>query len=207
MPSFPRPSGTSADAADQGWQRPFTEVGRMFFKASTSTLASTAPSDTKCQKSFWSSLARRGKIGFLDDGRSSQAASDSVVNQLYGTSIVQPTTGEPVDGKPRQSDAPAFQKGFQAIASSFSILSGTIGNAIEEGLNLVETKASDLILFEPRFKPTKKKADTSKLDQQQVQYIVGDSSVGADINVQLKASRDVRLQWLCLLRQSCYHLN
>lgn len=94
-------------------------------------------------------------------------------------------------------DTLALHKGLEAIASSLSVLSDTLGTAIEEGLNLVETKTSNFMYSEPVKPSLIKVPDTLTpkiLHFSPAQFQVSsEEKPGLTKDVQLKASHDVAM--------------
>lgn len=103
------------------------------------------------------------------------------------------------------SEGPILQKGLDAIASSLSLLGDTLGTAIEEGLNMVETKATEILTPETRTSAVRKSVPLWKkspsISPSVSLRVSGEKSDGAGKadesglpgDIQLKASRDVAM--------------
>lgn len=128
----------------------------------TSSLMSDENSEDLVDDSFWGGLARRAKTVLEDppsdikrkDSKRAQSTpvSDALIVQKNGSRHL-------TDSKWKRQESVVLHKGLEAIASSLSLLSDTLGNALEEGLNLVETKATNFIYTEPRSRSLKKNPD------------------------------------------------
>ncbi|EPS70624.1 hypothetical protein M569_04137, partial [Genlisea aurea] len=160
--------------------------------ASIGPNASPKKSVHESKQGFWGVLARKAKSIIDDDDEEHTDKSrerlgwptlkrvDKSIKRQYEGAGVSPEFR-------RKNDAPAFQKGFNAITSSLNY----IGNALEEGMAAVENRTADII-HETRKIQIRKKSSVSKPPNQ-------DSSIGlsrqqhshADSEMQLKASRDV----------------
>ncbi|XP_028122598.1 uncharacterized protein LOC114319748 [Camellia sinensis] len=96
---------------------------------------------------FWGVLARKAKAILDDDNAAQQSETPGRMRpQMSGTE----TRGQyhnpyhsPESHRKREN--PALQKGLGAITSSLSYIGGTIGNAFEEGRNIVENRTADII--------------------------------------------------------------
>lgn len=132
----------------------------------TSSCTSSRTSDENLEDavddSFWSGLARRART-VLEDPSSDITSKDSKPAQrklVSDTLISQNKNNRQIlEGKCKRQDSLVLHKGLEAIASSLSLLSDTLGNALEEGLNLVETKATNFIYTEPQSRSLKKRLD------------------------------------------------
>ncbi|KAA3490447.1 rRNA biogenesis protein rrp36 [Gossypium australe] len=163
------------------------------------------------KQGFWGSLARKAK-SFLDDDNNNNNNSNSNNNnnnnnvQYQFESDGPPKSKLPQSQRPTpemyhntyQSDDrhhktsnPTLQKGIGAITSSLNY----IGNAVEEGLTIVENRTAGII--QETRKHIKKKSSGSVAQneyakQPQMQQQVR-TPVQADQEIQLKASRDVAM--------------
>ncbi|KAI5063320.1 hypothetical protein GOP47_0021867 [Adiantum capillus-veneris] len=134
----------------------------------TSSTASSTMSDENSEDivedSFWGGLARRAKT-VLEDPPSEIKRKDSKVGQRIPVSdglALQKNGGRQLtESKWKRQESIVLNRGLEAIASSLSLLSDTLGNALEEGLNIVETKATNFIYTDPRSSPLKKNLDTT----------------------------------------------
>lgn len=153
------------------------------------------------QKSFWSVLAKKAKHVLLEDDSTCQSEAGQSQYTLARL---------PAESKQQKGESPMLQKRLVALTSSLSSLGGTIGNAIEESLNKMEAKASDLMSSKrgtaakthpqdqvtnsrhehccPSAKSQTKENSVLRPLQQQHPY-----SSAADKETQLKASRDVAM--------------
>lgn len=159
---------------------------------------------TGSKKGFWGTLTRKAKA-IIDDNDSVQPHEMTRGTKLQTSDIAK--GGQSYDTynsseSHRKTDGPALQKGFDAIASSFNFIGGTIGNALEEGITAVENRTADIIQETRRIRLRKKNESSSSQNQ--------GSSVGTlrqqpmmpgrtqpqthmDLETQLKASRDVAM--------------
>ncbi|XP_050369945.1 uncharacterized protein LOC126788035 [Argentina anserina] len=137
---------------------------------------------------FWSVLARKAKAIIDDD-------EDDNVAQTYdspGRTRVEPpptlTRGKNYDPNPSvenrgRAENPTLQKGLGAFTSSLNYISGTIGNALEEGRTIVEKGTADIIQETRKHIRKKPQNQAPKSEYQSL----------ADLELQLKASRDVAM--------------
>ncbi|KAI6687013.1 hypothetical protein NL676_032926 [Syzygium grande] len=142
-----------------------------------------APDEPK--QGFWGALARKAK-SILDDSADPPSPRQPIADQL-------PTPSPPPKSRPKQESPPAFQKGIGAIASSLNY----IGNAVEEGINIVENRAANIIQETRKHvkkKPSRFEERNKGLNQhnplQQPQTL---SQMQSEQEIQLKASRDVAM--------------
>ncbi|XP_056166067.1 uncharacterized protein LOC115683898 [Syzygium oleosum] len=142
-----------------------------------------APDEPK--QGFWGALARKAK-SILDDSADPPSPRQPIADQL-------PTPSPPPKSRPKQESPPAFQKGIGAIASSLNY----IGNAVEEGINIVENRAANIIQETRKHvkkKPSRFEERNKRLNQhnplQQPQTL---SQMQSEQEIQLKASRDVAM--------------
>lgn len=141
------------------------------------------------KQGFWSALAKKAKSALLEDGSPIQYPESQVRN---GSHVEQARAHikASIPEKQRQTDAPALQKGIDAVTSSLTFIGGSIGNALEEGLNIVESKASGIISDTRR--SMKKTADPGQAVDRQRQCKKA-PSMETNQETQLKASRDVAM--------------
>ncbi|KAL5991388.1 hypothetical protein ACLOJK_012296 [Asimina triloba] len=141
---------------------------------------------------FWSVLARKAKSIIEDDNTPPQ-------NEMPRRSKPPPletSTG----GQFREShhspeghrkiESPTIQKGLNAITSSLNY----IGNALEEGMSIVENKTADIIL-ETRKRQNRRKGTSSNAESQAADMSDPQQQPNMQIDkeMQLKASRDVAM--------------
>ncbi|XP_022730005.1 uncharacterized protein LOC111285049 [Durio zibethinus] len=156
------------------------------------------------KQGFWGSLARKAKA-FLDDdnvqhefesdGRPKsklpQRQTPEKYHNIYQSHDRQHKTDNPTLQRQHKTDNPTLQKGLGAIASSLNY----IGNAVEEGLTIVENRTAGIIQETRkhiRKKPSGSGAQNQAAKQPQMQHHVRTPGQ-ADQEIQLKASRDVAM--------------
>ncbi|CAD5164982.1 unnamed protein product [Musa acuminata subsp. malaccensis] len=144
---------------------------------------------------FWGTLARKAKT-FIDN--------DETSNQFQGIDknphqTVDRSTGGQVRMKSwilcffiEQNSAYTTHKRSDAIGSSINYISGTIKNALEEGLTIVESKTADII-HETRKLNIRRKGNAANVQSQAAENLGQryTSQIQTDYETQLKASRDV----------------
>ncbi|XP_075636235.1 uncharacterized protein LOC142608361 [Castanea sativa] len=149
---------------------------------------------------FWGVLARKAKA-ILDEDTEPQHF-ESPERKRSPMSAATPTMGKfensnHSDEIRQNTDGPARQKGLGAIASSLNYIGGTIGNALEEGLTIVESRTADII--QETRKHMKKKPGGSEAQNQVPnrsnawQQPQMQPQMQTDQGLQLKASRDVAM--------------
>ncbi|XP_052186777.1 uncharacterized protein LOC127797706 [Diospyros lotus] len=180
--------------------------------ARSSSSPSSAPKDSTTYVSmkslsepkhgFWGGLARKAKAIIDNDdaaqefetpGRARLQRSDTAGRDQPDNSYNSP------ESYPKKEN-PALQKRLDKITSSLSYIGGTIGNALEEGLNIVENRTSEIIQETRKLQMRKK---DSRSDKQNQMLSVGSTQqqpllqartqtlMHTDLETQLKASRDV----------------
>nr|DAD38565.1 TPA_asm: hypothetical protein HUJ06_012887 [Nelumbo nucifera] len=149
---------------------------------------------------FWGVLARKAKSILEDDNMTNQLETPGKTRpQMHDISTggqLHQSHQSPKGS--RKIESPRFQKGLDAITSSLNYIGDTIGNAFEEGISIVENKTADIIQETRKINMRRKASGSyaqsptanasSSLQQPQMQ---------TDLEIQLKASRDVRWQ-LCI---------
>ncbi|CAF1699643.1 hypothetical protein Bca4012_001718 [Brassica carinata] len=115
------------------------------------------------KRSFWGSLASKAKA-LLDDEDPPQSPTTRI------------DTPSGTKEAARKTDNPSLQRSLDAITSSFNY----IGTAVEEGITAVETRTAGII--QETRKKIKKKPNQQKPPE-----------IQADLEIQLKASRDVAM--------------
>ncbi|KAK9998980.1 hypothetical protein SO802_018583 [Lithocarpus litseifolius] len=149
---------------------------------------------------FWGVLARKAKA-ILDEDTEPQHF-ETPERKRSPMSAATPTMGKyensnHSDERRQNTDGPARQKGLGAIASSLNYIGGTIGNALEEGLTIVESRTADII--QETRKHMKKKPGGSEAQNQVPnrsnawQQPQMQPQMQTDQGLQLKASRDVAM--------------
>lgn len=101
----------------------------------------------------------------------------------------------------RKAEGHKLQKGLDALASSLNYIGGTIGNAFEEGLAVVENRTADIIQETKKLQIRKKdsssvlqnNASMSGARQQPLMRAHLQPQTQTDLETQLKASRDVAM--------------
>ncbi|XP_008788047.3 uncharacterized protein LOC103705919 isoform X2 [Phoenix dactylifera] len=144
------------------------------------------------QHGFWGILARKAKE-ILEDDNAALQFDEHGRNQLQ---MVDSSTGAQFhrsysEGY-RKAQKPALHKGSDSIASSLNHIGGTIRNALEEGLTIVENRTADIIQ-ETRKLQIRRKASGSSARDRPTDTLVPNtlSQIQTDQETQLKASRDV----------------
>ncbi|KAL2990549.1 hypothetical protein AAZX31_11G208700 [Glycine max] len=153
---------------------------------------------------FWGVLARKAKSIIEDDNIPQQSEmSETGRSQFPGVaSRSKFQNSNHLEESNLKRDSPAFIKGLDAFTSSLTHIGGTIGKSLEEGLTIVENRTSDII--QETRKHIRKKPGNSVGQNQETNHstTVHQSQLRnqmspkqTDQELQLKASRDVRLQW------------
>lgn len=153
------------------------------------------------KQGFWGVLARKAK-GIIDDNdggggggikspRAPLSESTTSRAQYYQTTEAQ---------SHRKTDNASIQKGLDAITSSLNYIGGTIGNAFEEGLTMVENRTADIIQETRKIQIKKKDRNFDVQNQNSNIYgsrqqlpVQTQPQTHADLEIQLKASRDVAM--------------
>uniref|UniRef100_A0A2N9ELM6 Uncharacterized protein n=1 Tax=Fagus sylvatica TaxID=28930 RepID=A0A2N9ELM6_FAGSY len=149
---------------------------------------------------FWGVLARKAKA-ILDEDTVPQEHVETPQRKRSPMPAT-PTMGKYENSNQsnesqRRAEGPALQKGLGAIASSLNYIGGTIGNALEEGLNIMENRTADII--QETRKHIKKKPGGSEAHNQASnrsstwQQPQMQPQMQTDQELQLKASRDVAM--------------
>lgn len=164
----------------------------------TSTKNSDEP-----KRGFWGALARKARAIIDDEDvdqqyetpeRRRQQMSNAASKAQYSSQYQLPENS-------RKADNPALQKGLNAITSSLNYIGGTIGNALEEGMTVVENRTADIIQ-ETRKLNIKKKAGNPEgsmasnigtTRQLPKMHLHTQPQMQTDTEIQLKASRDVSM--------------
>lgn len=154
------------------------------------------------KQGFWGVLARKAK-GIIDDNDGGGGGIKSPRAPLSESTTPRAQYYQTTEGQTRRkNENPSIQKGLDAITSSLNYLGGTIGNAFEEGLTMVENRTADII--QETRKIQIKKKDRNFDVQNQNSNIYGPRQplhvqthtqphTHADLEIQLKASRDVAM--------------
>ncbi|KAK8918853.1 hypothetical protein KSP39_PZI021640 [Platanthera zijinensis] len=141
---------------------------------------------------FWGILARKAKT-FLDDDTLSQklethgSEQPKMVDKRPTRPIIQ--SHQPPDIYSKMANP---HKSSDSISSSLNYIGGTIKNALEEGLTIVETRTADIIQETRKLQIRRK--GTRQVDPNQATDKTSPISfpqIQADYETQLKASRDV----------------
>ncbi|KAE8655297.1 beta-carotene hydroxylase [Hibiscus syriacus] len=144
------------------------------------------------KQGFWGSLARKAKA-FLDDDnehRQFEPGGQAKSEQHQGPTPDKYRNVYQLHDRHNKTDNPTLQKGLGAIASTLNYL----GKSVEEGLTIVENRTAGII--QETRKHIRKKhsgsmAPNHAAKQPQMQHQAR-TSLQADLEIQLKASRDVR---------------
>lgn len=157
------------------------------------------------KQGFWGVLARKAKA-IIDDGNDNAAhvespgkmrlqMSDTATMGQYNYSYASPEIHQ-------KTDSPKLKKGLDSFTSSLSNIGGTIGNALEEGLNIVENRTVDFIQETRKLQIRKKTGGLEKqnqtfnndaIRQQTPMQAHVQPQIHTDLETQLKASRDVAM--------------
>ncbi|MCO5586182.1 hypothetical protein L7F22_061825 [Adiantum nelumboides] len=130
----------------------------------TSSTTSDETSEDNMEDSFWGGLARKAKIVLEDSSSEFQRKKSKMVQRVPvsdGLILQKNGSRQLMENKWKWQESIVLNKGLEAIASSFSLLSDTLGNALEEGINLVETKASNFLYTDSQSRPLKKSLDST----------------------------------------------
>ncbi|KAL3328083.1 hypothetical protein AABB24_035638 [Solanum stoloniferum] len=170
---------------------------------------------SESKQGIWGVLARKAK-SIIDDNNTEQLHLSEVRTRMQHMPD-SATIGQQYDRKQlpesrRKAEGHKIQKGLDALASSLNYIGGTIGNAFEEGLAVVENRTADIIQETKKLHIRKKdsssipqnNASMSGAHQQPLLRAHMQPQTQADLETQLKASRDVRLQWQWLQKQSFF---
>ncbi|XP_049372548.1 uncharacterized protein LOC125837487 isoform X1 [Solanum verrucosum] len=162
---------------------------------------------SESKQGIWGVLARKAK-SIIDDNNTDQPHLSEVRTRMQHMPD-SATIGQQYDRKQlpesgRKAEGHKLQKGLDALASSLNYIGGTIGNAFEEGLAVVENRTADIIQETKKLHIRKKdsssipqnNASMSGAHQQPLLRAHMQPQTQADLETQLKASRDVRWQ-LC----------
>ncbi|XP_068668718.1 uncharacterized protein [Aristolochia californica] len=151
---------------------------------------------------FWGVLARKAKSILEDDNVAKQFEAhnrptrsqtpETPAGSQYHESYRSPEGSQ-------KSESPKLTKGLEAITSSLNYIGGTMGNALEEGITIVENRTADII-SETRKLQMRRKGATDfpvNLQHHQATDLSGQHQpqmvMQADQETQLKASRDVAM--------------
>ncbi|MCO5612842.1 hypothetical protein L7F22_067113 [Adiantum nelumboides] len=129
----------------------------------TSSSTSDETSEDNVEDSFWGVLARKAKIVLEDSSSEFQRKNPKMVQRVPvsdGLILQKNGSRQLMENKWKRQESIVLNKGLEAIASSWSLLSD-LGNALEEGINLVETKATNFMYTDPRSRPLKKSLDST----------------------------------------------
>ncbi|XP_012077797.2 uncharacterized protein DDB_G0271670 [Jatropha curcas] len=136
---------------------------------------------------FWGSLARKAKSILEDENGPQQVESPQQVP--HNSTKTKYQNPYPSQESHRKTDSPKLQKGLNAISSSLNY----IGNAVEEGLTIVENRTADIIQ-ETRKHIRKKPSGAAAQNQATNRGSTWQQSqMQTDQELQLKASRDVAM--------------
>ncbi|KAJ7119190.1 hypothetical protein O6H91_04G091000 [Diphasiastrum complanatum] len=155
----------------------------------------SASMEPNSEKSLWNVFSKKGMPDSLADD--SSTVKEKIMEQRTRQNMFRKEMTQSAkwsqDEKPRRKQVPALQKGLAAIASSLSVLSETLGSAIEEGFSIMETRASQLISSDHR----KKSSLRTKVDiispYQQKKKNTELFDLEPDGSMQLKASQDMAM--------------
>ncbi|KAF8047615.1 hypothetical protein N665_2917s0002 [Sinapis alba] len=123
------------------------------------------------KRSFWGSLASKAKA-LLDEDHTQQPPP----TRLEEHNNMMPSSSSGTKEGGRKTENPSLQRSLDAITSSLNY----IGTAVEEGITAVENRTAGII--QETRKKIKKKPTLSR-----------NPEIQADLEIQLKASRDVAM--------------
>ncbi|KAL3517936.1 hypothetical protein ACH5RR_020525 [Cinchona calisaya] len=156
------------------------------------------------KQGFWGVLTRKAKVIIDDDNVSQQHETPGrTALQMSGRATRGQYDGTypSFESRPKK-DSPTLQKGLGALASSLNYIGGTIGNALEEGLTVVENRTADIIQETRKLQirkrgsgsvPQSQTSNTGSLRQQPLTETHVQRWTHAELEIQLKASRDVAM--------------
>ncbi|KAK9699993.1 hypothetical protein RND81_08G209500 [Saponaria officinalis] len=149
---------------------------------------------------FWGTIARKAKAILDDDDVSSEFVEAPTEARQRGNNVSlgqqHGTQNRPSENH-KKPDKAMLRKGFGAITSSFNYL----GNALEEGLNIVENRTADIIQETRSRRLNVRKKAAPDLNSQPVDAGCRREPSGnqvpavaeTEIYIQLQASRDVAM--------------
>ncbi|XP_010326256.1 uncharacterized protein [Solanum lycopersicum] len=159
---------------------------------------------SESKQGIWGVLARKAK-SIIDDNNTDQPHLSEVSTRMQHMPD-NATIGQQYDRKQlpesrRKAEGHKLQKGLDALASSLNYIGGTIGNAFEEGLAVMENRTADIIQETKKLQIRKKdsssipqnNASMSGTHQQPLLRAHMQPQTQADLETQLKASRDVAM--------------
>ncbi|KAF1881994.1 hypothetical protein Lal_00038638 [Lupinus albus] len=154
---------------------------------------------------FWGVLARKAKSIVEDDNvtQNSEMPATTRSNLPGVASRRKFQSSNHFEENNLKKGTPTFLKGLDAFASSLNHIGGTIGKSLEEGFTIVENRTSDIIQETRkhiRKKPGNPVGQNQEINHsttlQQSQLRTQMPPMQTDQNLQLKASRDVRIRKL-----------
>ncbi|XP_057512121.1 uncharacterized protein LOC130794268 [Actinidia eriantha] len=149
---------------------------------------------------FWEALTKKARSIMEDDSATQQLETPGRMRSQMSSTTTrdQYQNRYPLPESHRKTDNPSLHKGLGAITSSLSYIGGTIGNALEEGLNIVENRTADIIQETRKLQIRKERSNSEK--QNQTSNVGGtrqqppmQTHMQTDLEIQLKASRDVAM--------------
>ncbi|KAL8206116.1 hypothetical protein R6Q57_009667 [Mikania cordata] len=132
------------------------------------------------KRGFWGALARKARA-IIDDDEDVVQQYETPERRRQQLSEME-VKGQLPENR-RKADNPALQKGLNAITSSLNY----IGNALEEGITVVENRTADIIQETRKLQIKKKSEAIPASNVRQLQQMKSDTEI------QLKASRDVSM--------------
>ncbi|KAM7521962.1 hypothetical protein LguiA_011864 [Lonicera macranthoides] len=169
-------------------------------KDSTSHKYTSMKSLDENKQGFWGVLARKAKAIIEDDNAGQHRESPGRTGHQISDRATRGQYNDPYQSREssQKTDNPALQKGLGAIASSINY----IGNALEEGMTIVENRTADIIQETRRLQLRKKGGLSEAQNQSSSNYNVRQHpqmqtrmqpQMETDLEIQLKASRDVAM--------------
>lgn len=191
-----RDSSLSSAYGESAYREPNRPRASQYNEDPTSYEYTSMKSLNESKYGFWGVLARKAKSILEDDNAAGQFEDHGRHRpQMLDTSI----GGQDQFHKPyrspesyRKMDNPALQKGSESFASSLNHIGGTIKNALEEGLTIVENRTADII-HETKKLQIRRKPNGSGAQNQGMDFLAQQNVLQSQANqeTQLKASRDV----------------
>ncbi|PWA62503.1 hypothetical protein CTI12_AA362860 [Artemisia annua] len=164
----------------------------------TSTKNSDEP-----KRGFWGALARKARAIIDDEDADQQYETPERRRQQMSNtaSKAQYSSQYQLPENSRKADNPALQKGLNAITSSLNYIGGTIGNALEEGMTVVENRTADIIQETRKLNIKKKTGNPVESTASNIgttrqlpkMHAHTQPQMQTDTEIQLKASRDVSM--------------
>uniref|UniRef100_A0A7N0RAT8 Uncharacterized protein n=1 Tax=Kalanchoe fedtschenkoi TaxID=63787 RepID=A0A7N0RAT8_KALFE len=203
-----RDSSLSSAYGDSAFYRDSSSYNRPRSKDSNSYENTSMIHESK--SGFWGVLARKAKaILDDDDGTKNSEASGSTRLPMPDSGSQLHKTYQSTDSV-RRLENPRFRKGLDAITTSLNQIGDTFEKAFEEGKTIVENRTADIIQETRKLQIRRKGGNSETQNQISGAHTTwqplqpSQPQIQTTQETQLKASRDVRLRWQQLLKQSYY---